>query len=112
MLISLSLSIVGELRLYLFKIYLWLCWVFTVAHRLPLAAASRASSLVMLCGLLTAVASCCGAQALGYVGSAAVVQRLTCPGACGILVPRPGTEPMSPALAGGLLIAGPPRKSH
>ena len=57
MLISLSLSIVGELRLYLFKIYLWLCWVFTVAHRLPLVAASRGYSLVAVCGLLIAVAS-------------------------------------------------------
>ena len=53
-----------------------------------------------------------GAQALGYVGSAAVVHRLIRPGACGILVPRPGIEPMSPALAGGFLTPGPPRKSH
>ena len=30
---------------------------------------------------------------------------------CGILVPRPGIEPMSPALEGGFLTAGPPGKS-
>ena len=56
--------------------------------------------------------SCCGAQALGYVSSTVVVHRLIRPVACGILVPRPGTEPMSPALAGGFLITGPPRKPH
>ena len=33
-------------------------------------------------------------------------------GACGILVPRPEIEPMCPALEGGFLTIGPPRKSH
>ena len=33
-------------------------------------------------------------------------------GACGILVPRPEIEPMSPALEGGFLTIGPPGKSH
>ena len=28
--------------------------------------------------------------------------------ACGILVPRPGTEPTSPAVEGGFLATGPP----
>ena len=36
---------------------------------------------------------------------------LNCPGACGILVPRPGMELMSPALQGGFLTDGPPGKS-
>ena len=31
--------------------------------------------------------------------------------ACGILVPRPGTELVSPALEGGILTTGPPGKS-
>ena len=31
--------------------------------------------------------------------------------ACGILVPRPGTEPVSPAFQGGVLTTGPPGKS-
>ena len=30
--------------------------------------------------------------------------------ACGILVPRPGIEPVYPALQGGILTAGPPGK--
>ena len=33
--------------------------------------------------------------------SLVVVHRLSCPMACGILVPQPGTESVSPALAGG-----------
>ena len=45
--------------------------------------------------------------------SASVVMalRLSCSAAYGILVPGPGIEPMSPALQGGLLTIGPPRKS-
>ena len=37
--------------------------------------------------------------------------RLSCPMACGILVPRPGIEPSSLTLAGGFLTTGPPGKS-
>ena len=36
-----------------------------------------------------------------------VARRLSCPAACGILVPRPGIEPTSPALEGGFLTTGP-----
>ena len=42
--------------------------------------------------------------ALECAGS--VVALLSCPTACGILVPRPGTEPVTPALDGGLLTTG------
>ena len=35
--------------------------------------------------------------------SVIVGQRLSCPVACGILVPKLGVEPGSPALAGGVL---------
>ena len=37
---------------------------------------------------------------------------LSCPVACGILVPWPGIEPTSPALEGRFLTTGPPGKSH
>ena len=37
--------------------------------------------------------------------------RFSCSKACGILVPPPGMEPMSPALQ-GILTTGPPGKSH
>ena len=36
---------------------------------------------------------------------------LSCPTACGILVPQPGIEPSSPELEGGFLTTGPPGKS-
>ena len=41
-----------------------------------------------------------------------VAHRLSCPGACGILLPSPGTEPSSVALQGRFLTSGPPGKSH
>ena len=37
--------------------------------------------------------------------------RLSCPAACGILVPWPGIEPTSPALQSRFLTTGPPGKS-
>ena len=40
-----------------------------------------------------------------------MVNKLSCPMECGILVPRPGIEPASPALAGKFLTMGPPEKS-
>ena len=70
--------------------------------------------------------SSCGAQAPERLGSivcdtcalqlwppcsAVAVHGLSCPAACGILVPRPGIEPASPALEGGFLTTGPPGKS-
>ena len=48
-------------------------------------------------------------QCAGF--SLVVVHGLSCPVACGIPVPRPGIEPTSPALEGGLLTTGPPGKS-
>ena len=64
--------------------------------------------------------SCCrarapgaGAQYLWLAGSRAqaqvVAHRLSCSAACGIF-PRPGLEPMSPALAGEFLTTAPPGK--
>ena len=41
-----------------------------------------------------------------------MAQGFSCPEACGILVPTAGIEPMSPALQGGFLNTGPPRKSQ
>ena len=37
---------------------------------------------------------------------------LTCPAACGILVPLPEIKPVSPALEGGFFTTGPPGKSQ
>ena len=47
--------------------------------------------------------SSCSAQAPERAGSVVAALELSCSVACGILVPRPGVKPMSPALEGGLL---------
>ena len=41
-----------------------------------------------------------------------MARGLSCPTACGILVPRPGIEPASPALEGGFFTTGPPGNSR
>ena len=70
--------------------------------------------------------SSCGAWAPGHMGSVVcgtwalslrraisvvVAHGLSCLTACGILVPRTGIEPESPALEGGFFTTGPPGKS-
>ena len=55
--------------------------------------------------------SSCGMQAPECTGSVVAVRGLSCPMARGILVPRPGIEPPSPALEGRFLTTGPPGKS-
>ena len=44
-------------------------------------------------------------------GSVSVLLRLSCSAECGILLPRPGIEPMFPALQGRFLTTGPQEKS-
>ena len=46
------------------------------------------------------------------VGSLGVAHGLSCPVSCGILVPRLGIDPASPALEHGFLTTGPPGKSQ
>ena len=91
-------------------IYLCLCWVFVADHGLSLVAVLglliAVSSLVAGTGLQTS-----GLQQLRHWGSVVLVQGLSCPAACGILVPRSGMEPVSLALAGGFLTIGSPGKS-
>ena len=53
-----------------------------------------------------------GARAPERVGSVVAAHRLSRPAAFGILVPRPGIEPASPALEGGFLNTVPPGKSQ
>jgi len=63
------------------------------------------------------VASCtishCGVRTLWLwcVGSVVAACELSYSMACGILVPPPGIELVSPALQGGFLTTGPPEKS-
>ena len=93
-------------------IYLWLCWVFaSVRGPSPVAASGGHSSL--RCARRASHyhgLSCCGAQAqtrrLSNCGSRA--QLLS-----GMWdLPRPGLEPVSPALAGRLPTTAPPGKPY
>ena len=45
------------LNIYLFLFYFWLLWVLVAARSLALGAETRDYSLVVVCGLLTVVAS-------------------------------------------------------
>ena len=60
---------------------------------------------------LVELLSSCSEQAPEHASSIAVSFRLSCPVACGILVPHPGIEPACPALEGGFLTIEPPGKS-
>ena len=70
----------------------------------------RASLQLWREGFLSVV---CGTRALSWrhTSSVVVVRGLSCPAARGILVPRPGIEPASPALEGGFFTTGPLGKS-
>ena len=72
---------------------------------LSVVAAIKGYSLVEVCGLLLSRST--GSRTLS---SGVVAHGLSCPYGRWNL-PRPGTEPMSPALAGRCLTTGPPRKS-
>ena len=52
--------------------------------------------------------SSCGAWSPERAGSVVVAHGLSCPTACGILVPLPGIESASPALEGEFVTTGPP----
>ena len=100
----------GFLKKFLF-ISFWLHWVFIVAHRLSLVAASGGYSLVVVHGLLIALASLvaehglwgtwasvavsyrlssCGSQSL-ECSSVVVADRLSCPKTYGIF-PHQGSH--------------------
>ena len=91
--------------LFLF-IYFWPHWLFVTAHRLwvaalrlPLVAGSRGYSPAAACRLQSA-----GSIVVEHDGH-------SCPISCRIPVPRPGTEPGSPAVQGRFSTTGPPGKS-
>ena len=96
-------------------------WAFHCGTRVSLQLWHVGFSLVVVCRFSL---SSCGTWAPGHVGSVVcgtwdlslssvvVARRLSCPTACGILVPQPGIEPTSPALDGGFFTTGPPGKSQ
>ena len=89
-----------------FRVNLWLWSVFIVALRLSLVAASRGCSLVAVRALLIRVASLVVEHRPSSCGAWAQLPR-------GMWdLPRPGMQPVSPALAGGFLTTGTPGKSR
>ena len=117
--------------IYLF-IYFWLRWVFIAACTLSLSCGKRGLLFVEVHGFLTGVASLVaelGLQQLWRAGSVVVARTLSSCGSralerrlsscsvqaqllCGMWdPPRPGLEPVFPALAGGFLTTAPPGKS-
>ena len=79
---------------------------------LSLVAASRGYSLIVMSGLLMAMDSPAAHRLSGMRASVVAAHGLSCSSACSILVPGPGTKPVSPALAGRFLTTGLPGKSH
>ena len=94
--------------IYLF-IYFWLCWVFVSVRGLSLVAASGGHSSSRCAGLFIIAASLVGEHRLQ-------TSRLSSCGSRAQLLrgmwdpPRPGLEPVSPALAGRFSTTAPPGK--
>ena len=86
----------------------WLLWVFVAAHSLSLVAASGVDSVVVLrCLGFHYGGFSRGAGTLGHVGFSRCSAWASLPCAMWNL-PRLGTQPVSPALAGGFFTTGPP----
>ena len=101
--------------LFIYLIYFWLCWLLVEARGFLSSCVMRVFSLSS-CGTQAPdrVGSVvCGTWALSlrHMSSGVVARGLSCPAACGILVPWPGIEPASPALEGGFFTTGPRGKS-
>ena len=99
--------------------FFWLHWIFVGGHWLlfavrwlSLVAISRGYSLAVV--LRLSLQRLLLLQSMGWDAQALVVvtHGLSCPAACGILVPGPRIKPMSPIQAGGFLTTGPPGKSQ
>ena len=87
-----------------------LCWVLVAVQAFSSCSGQGLLSHCSAQAPHRTVLTCHEAKALGPRVSF-VVLRLSCTEAYGILVPGPGIEPMSSALAGRFLTTGPPGKS-
>ena len=95
---------------YLF-IYFWLCWVFVSVQGPSLAAASGGHSSSRCAGLSLSRPLLLRSTSSRCAGSVVVAHGPSRSAACGI-PPRPGLEPVSPALAGRLPTTAPPGKPY
>ena len=98
-------------------IYFWLCRVFVAACGLSLVAESGGYSSLRCAGLSMQWPLLLRSMGSMRAGSAVTARRLS---SCGVRAqplrsmwdpPRPGLEPVSPALAGGLPTTAPPGRS-
>ena len=81
-------------------------------HRALVAACSIFAAVRRLFVAAHRLLSSCGTRAPERAVSVVAARGLSCPAACGILVPWPGIEPVSPVMEGRFLTTGPPRKSQ
>ena len=77
---------------FFINLFIWLHWAFVAARVLSLAAGSGGYTIVTERRLLIAVASLCGARALGSWASVVVARGLSCSTACGIFLDQ-GSNP-------------------
>ena len=99
-----------NLSIYLF-ICLWLRWVFVSVRGLSLVAASGGHSSSRCVGLSLSRPLLLRSTGSRRAGSVVVAHGPSCSAACGMWdLPRPGLEPVSPALAGRLSTTAPPGK--
>ena len=94
---------------FILFIYLWLCWVFVSVRGLSLVAASGGHSSSQCAGLSLSRPLLLQSTGSRRAGSVIVAHGPSCSAACGDL-PRPGLEPVSPALAGRFSTTAPPGK--
>ena len=80
------------LIIYLFMIYLWLCWVFVSVRGLPLVAASGGHSSSRCAGLSLSRPLLLRSTGSRRAGSAVVAHGPSCSAACGIF-PDQGSNP-------------------
>ena len=92
-----------------FKVFPFISFLFYILF-IYLAPLGLSCSMQDLhCSLWDSLVLACRLQSLW--ASVSVAQRISCPGAHGILVPQPGVEPGPPALQ-GRFFTRPPRKSQ
>ena len=96
------------LFIYLFNIF-GLCWVFVSVRGLSPVAASGGHSSSRCAGLSLLRPLLLRSTGSRHAGSVVVAHGPSCSAACGNL-PRPGLEPVSPALAGRFPTTAPPGK--
>ena len=92
----------GEMSVYLF---IWLCWIFLAVWGLSLFVLHGSYSPAVVCGFLISVASLLQSMGSRHVGFSSCSSRASL--LCSMWdLPKPGTEPVSPALQGIFLTTG------